>query len=100
MDEVVFECLRDLLANNAAVQRVQTVDERLMYVDLQIHGRSFRMISVYLPHAGFAEDVLMQICDSSQCMTSMEPQGASGQRRFPHAKLVLQMFHQHPEFGT
>ena len=70
------DCLRDLLANNAAVQRVQTVDERLMYVDLQIHGRSFRMISVYLPQAGFAEDVLMQMDDSSQCMTSMEPQGA------------------------
>ena len=52
----------------AAVQRVQTVDERVLYVDLRINGLTFRMVSVYMPHAGYPTEDLMQTYDSLHCV--------------------------------
>ena len=35
---------------------IGTVSDRIMYIDLVIHGRTYRIISVYMPHAGYPAD--------------------------------------------
>ncbi|CAE7565538.1 unnamed protein product [Symbiodinium natans] len=39
-----------------------------MYVDLRINGLTFRMVSVYMPHAGYPTEDLMQTYDSLHCV--------------------------------
>ena len=45
------------------VRRVQVISDRLMFLDLHIGTRICRLISIYMPHAGYPHDDLRKMYD-------------------------------------
>ena len=42
--------------NCGNIQLVATINERLMYVDVQPSSKTIRLIAVYMPHAGYPQN--------------------------------------------
>ena len=47
----------------ANIQKVATINERLIYIDVQTSSKTIRFIAVYRPHAGYPEDDLQRVYD-------------------------------------
>ena len=47
----------------ANIQKVATINERLMYFDVQTSSKTIRFIAVYVPHAGYPDDDLQRVYD-------------------------------------
>ena len=48
------------------VQRVHVLGDRLMYVDLKTGMRIMRVVSLYMPHAGYPSEDLRQLYEQMQ----------------------------------
>lgn len=52
--------------HKTCVQQVRVLDDRLMYLDLKNGARVIRLVSVYMPHAGYPIDDLRRLYEQLQ----------------------------------